>query len=88
MEKRVSKELDSLSEREARFDVETASVMKEISDKIDILDKARVDFNKDIKDQTKLLTRKEKLIKRRTEDDVTKELKNIQILKNLNDHPN
>ena len=75
MEKRVSKELDSLSEREARFDVETASVMKEISDKIDILDKARVDFNKDIKDQTKLLTRKEKLIKRRTEDDVTKGVK-------------
>ena len=51
MEKRVSKELDSLV-KISRFDVETASVMKEISDKIDILDKARVDFNKDIKDKT------------------------------------
>ena len=70
MEQRVSDEMDIFNKKEDQFDIESASVMNQISNQIDVLDKARQIFNKEIVTQTRLLSKKEKTIKRRLETDI------------------
>ena len=54
MEKKVSEQLELLHEKEDRIERETASQMEEITKQIDELDKAKIQFRREIKNQNKL----------------------------------